>query len=97
MMCHTGGLPVYQQFVITKLIRDITTLHVLTHLKSSYHNVTTEPQLQPINGEYMLARSANTDDGARADIRARGFWYVSQDAFFCCKGILPKHTLESFN
>jgi len=30
----------------------------------------------------MTARSANTDDGACSDIRARGFWNVSQDAFF---------------
>ena len=46
------------------------------------YNVATEPPLQPLSGERMTARSANIDDGARADIRARGFWNASQDAFF---------------
>ena len=30
--------------------------------------------LQPLTGETFAARSANTDDNARLDIRARGFW-----------------------
>ncbi len=69
-----GGFPT----ICYNEIRDITAV-LLTEV---CNNVTTEPQLQPLNGEHMLARSDNTDDGARADIRARGFWNVSQDAFF---------------
>ena len=45
------------------------------------HNVATEPLLQPLNGESLALRSANTEDGARLDIRVRGFWNRSQDAF----------------
>lgn len=35
----------------------------------------------PLCGENRIARSANIDDGARVDIRAKGFWNGSQDAF----------------
>ena len=59
-------------------IRDITA----TLLTEVCHNVAIEPPLQPITGETLTARSANTDDNARLDIRARGFWNGSQDAFF---------------
>ncbi len=37
----------------------------------------------------MAGRSANTDDGARVDIRARGFWNASQDAFFDVRVFYP--------
>jgi len=50
-------------------------------------NVATEPPLQPLSGESMIAHSANTDDGARVDIYARGF---CTECIFWCKGVLPK-------
>ena len=74
MICHMGGFPTIRH----NEIRDITA-SLLTEV---CNNVATEPALQPLNGESMTARSANTDDGAGADIRARGFWNRSQDAFF---------------
>ena len=37
----------------------------------------------------MSNLTANTDDGARADIRARGFWNASQDAFFDVRVFYP--------
>ena len=52
----------------------------------------------------MTARSANIDDGARVDIRAKVFWNGSQDAFFhvrvfysnastnCSNDLLPVYT-----
>ena len=58
----------------------------------------------PLCGENMTARSANIDDGARVDIRAKGFWNGSQDAFFhvrvfysnastnCSNDLLPVYT-----
>ena len=46
------------------------------------HNVATEPRLQPISHEIFHHRSAITDDQARLDIRATGFWSRSQEAFF---------------
>ena len=42
------------------------------------NNVATKPPLQPLSGESMTARSANTDDGARVDIHASGFWNASR-------------------
>ena len=44
--------------------------------------VATEPCLQPLSGENLRLASANANDGARLDVRARGFWSVCQDAFF---------------
>lgn len=40
-----------------------------------------EPPLQPLSGE-VLPSGANTDDEARLDIAARGFWQECEMAFF---------------
>ena len=74
MICHMGGFPTIRH----NEIRDITA-SLLTEV---CHNVATEPLMQPLTGETLALRSANTEDGARLDIRARGFWNRSQDAFF---------------
>ena len=37
-------------------------------------NVTTEPELQPLDGVSLQTRGANHQDGARLDIKAGGFW-----------------------
>ena len=73
MICHMGGFPSIRH----NEIRDITA-SLLTELCS---NVATEPALQSLSGENMTARTANTDDGARVDIRARGFWNGRKDPF----------------
>ena len=45
-------------------------------------DVSTKPLLQPVTGE-NLPISSNTTDGARLDVRAKGFWDRNlQDAFF---------------
>ena len=74
MICHMGGFPTIRH----NEIRDITA-SLLTEV---CHNVATEPLMQPLTGETLTLRSANSEDGARLDIRARGFWNRSQDAFF---------------
>ena len=38
------------------------------------HNVSVEPHLQPLSREKFTGPSAITDDGARLDIAADGFW-----------------------
>ena len=43
--------------------------------------VQTEPPLQPLSGE-VLPSGANTEDEARLDIAARGFWQECEMAFF---------------
>ena len=57
MTCHLGGFPTIQH----NEIRDITA----TLLTEVCHNVATEPPLQPLTGETLTARSANTNDNAR--------------------------------
>ena len=46
-------------------------------------NVASEPTLQPVTNEHFFHRSANTESGARLDVRAQGFWGVHhQQAYF---------------
>ncbi len=74
MICHTGGFPTIRH----NEIRDITA-SLLTEV---CHNVATEPSLQTLSGEILNHRTANKEDGARLDIRARGVWNGAKDAFF---------------
>ena len=76
MICHIGGFPTIHHNEICDI-----TASLLTEV---CNNVATEPPLQPLSGESMTARSANTDDGACVDIRAR-----SQDAFFDVRVFYP--------
>ena len=55
---------------------------IMRVVTSQSHNV---PTLQPHCGKTVTAHSTNTDDGARLDILARGFWNVSQDPYFNVK------------
>ena len=81
MICHMGGFPTIRH----NEIRDITA-SLLTEV---CHNVATEPPLQPLTGELFSARSVNTSNHARPDIRARGFWNNHQDAFFDVRVFYP--------
>ena len=45
-----------------------------TLLSEVASNVGVEPRLLPLSGEALPLRSANTDDQARLDIEAYGFW-----------------------
>ena len=47
-----------------------------------YVDVAVEPPLIPLTGERLNLRSANIDDEARLDIRARSFWMRGEQAFF---------------
>ena len=81
VICHMGSFP----SICHNEIRDITA-SLLTEV---CHNVATEPPLQPLTEETFSARSANTDNYARLDIRARGFWNSHQDAFFDVRVFYP--------
>ena len=64
----------------------------------------TEPSLQPLTGETFPLLSTITDDGARLDVKARGFYRPGQCAFFdirvahlnarCYGGLSTKTILE---
>ena len=51
-------------------IRDFTA-HLLTEV---CHNVAVEPHLQPLSGEMIGGASSITQDGARLNVAADGFW-----------------------
>ena len=69
-------------------IRDYTT-YLLSEI---CHNVSVEPHLQPITGEFSTSASANFQDGARLDVAADGFWGSHfERAFFDVKVFNP-HT-----
>ena len=69
-----GGFPTIRH----NEIRDLTA-SLLTEVCP---NVAIEPHLQPLSGESFRLASTYTDDGARLDVHARGFWNTRQDAFF---------------
>ena len=48
-------------------------------LRQTCKDVEVEPALQPLEGEQLRGLAG---DGARPDIRARGFWRTGQNAFF---------------
>ena len=65
--CSKGGFPTVRH----NEVRDLTAF-----LMSEVfcHNVCIEPTLQPITGEALSGTSAITEDGARLDVAASGFW-----------------------
>ena len=65
MICHTGGFHTIRH----NEIHDITA----SLLIEACCSIATQPALQPLNGETLIAHSAKSDDRARVDIRARGF------------------------
>ena len=72
--CHRGG------FVNARHdnIRDFE----CTLLKSIKRDVESEPPLKPVTNKTGYIATANLEDGARLDVRARGFWRDGQNAFF---------------
>ena len=93
LSCNTGAFPIHCH----NEIRDLTA-ELLTQV---CHNVCLEPSLQKLDNEYFQLRTANTDDNARLDISADGFWERSERAFFDVRVFNPfaptnlKHQLGS--
>lgn len=74
MICSHGGLTFFRH----NAIRDVTA----RWLNDVCSDVEVEPRLQPLSGETLTPTTANCQDDARADIRARGFWGRRQNAFY---------------
>ena len=66
LSCHMGGYPSIRHNEIRDLTADLMSVVC--------HGVSTEPHLQPVDGEILRGASANTSDGARLDIAANGLW-----------------------
>ena len=74
MTCKRGGFTILRH----NEIRDMTA----KLLSEVCHNVATEPPLQPLSGGTFTHRSVNVSAEAHLDIKARGFWNSTQDAYF---------------
>ena len=75
LSCSHGGFPALRY----NDIRDITA----KCLSEVCHNVAVEPELQPLTRESLQLRTANSEEGARLDVSAQGFWGERhQRAFF---------------
>ena len=46
------------------------------------HDVCVEPTLQPLTGEQLSYATGNREDSAHLDVRAGGFWGLSQQSAF---------------
>ena len=66
LSCSNGGFPSLRH----NEIRDMTAEMMLTVTSC----VGVEPELQPLPGEVLTQKTANTQDGARLDVRSMGFW-----------------------
>jgi hypothetical protein len=77
-ICHTGGFINMRHIEVRDLIAH--------EMKEILKDVESEPHLTPLTGEAIHMRSANVENDARSDIRARGFWAKQQNAFFDVSG-----------
>ena len=66
LSCPMGGFPIVRH----NEVRDLTA----KLMSEVYHDVCIEPTLQPITSEALSGASAITEDGARLDVAANGFW-----------------------
>ena len=73
MNCKLGG------FIILR--HDTVKIFEANLLKQICKDVQVEPPLQPCTG-HTFAGSVNTNDNARPDVRAKGFWRQGQNAYF---------------
>ena len=72
--CPTGGFPSIHH----NEIRDLT----VNLMAEVCHDVRVEPSLQPLCGEHLSYATANREDAACLDVRARGFWGLRQQCAF---------------
>ena len=80
--CPKGAFPILRHNELRDFTGDL--------LAEICHDVCVEPILQPLQGGKLDHATANREDKARSDIRARGFWGSSrQRAFFDIKVFNP--------
>ena len=87
MNCPAGGYPSARHDEVRDILADV--------LLDVVQDVEVEPLLTPLAGEQLVYKTANTNDDARVDIRARGFWTRQQNAFFDVRVTHPKASLLS--
>ena len=66
LSCPTGGFTIIRHNEVRDLLANLLT--------EVCHDVSIEPHLQPLSGESLSLRTASTEDNARLDVAASGFW-----------------------
>ena len=93
LSCNRGAFPIHRHNEIRDLTAEL--------LSQVCHDDCLEPGLQKLDNEHFQLRTTNTEDNARLDISAKGFWERSERAFFDVRVFNPfaptnlKHQLES--
>ena len=92
MICKKGG------FISLRHndLRDIT-YEILLEVCKGVEN---EPMLQPLTGETLKYQTAKTENNARLDVSALGFWCRDQRAFFDIRDfdpVAPSHAHQSLD
>ena len=92
MICKKGG------FISLRHndLRDIT-YELLSEVCKEVEN---EPMLQPLTGKTLKYQTAKTENNARLDVSALGFWCRDQRAFFDIKvfdPVAPSHAHQSLD
>ena len=87
LSCPKGGFPIMRH----NEVRDLTA-NLMTEV---CHDVCIEPALQPVTGELLSGASANTDDGARLDVAASGFWGGRHERAFFDVRIFNPHAASN--
>ena len=92
MICKKGGFISLQH----NSLRDIT-YELLSEVCKEVEN---EPLLQPLTGETLKYQTAKTENNARVDVSALGFWCRDQRAFFDIRvfdPVAPSHVHQSLD
>ena len=80
--CMRGGYRTIQHNEVRDVLANVIR-------EAGFKAVETEPQLQPLSGEFFEYKSANKDEDARSDIKCNGFWRPMRMAFFDIKVVSP--------
>ena len=92
MICKKGGFISLRH----NNLRDIT-YELLSEVCKGVEN---EPVLQPLTGESLKYQTAKTENNARMDVSALGFWCRDQRAFFDIRvfdPVAPSHAHQSLD
>ena len=89
LSCPRGGFPSIRH----NEIRDITA-DLLTEV---CHDVSVEPDLQPLTGEALAHRTSIASEGARLDVSVKGFWGGRHERTFLDVRVFNPHAPSNKN
>ena len=87
LSCPTGGFTIIRHNEVRDLLANLLT--------EVCHDVSVEPHLQPLSGESFPHRTASTEDNARLDVAANGFWGGRFDKAFFDVRVFNPHAVSN--